>query len=403
MTGDSAGRQKFVLVKGMSGLGNRMFCAMTGILYARVTGRRLIVDWSDPAYSDDGSDVFRRFFICPSAGRVEEIPQSSSVFPRIWQDRLRDSVVALRKDYNRRLDARAHRRLADAHLIRRSATRARFQSRTSIEVANLAYEADVAVLWLWTPGLDQLRPHLRGAFGELGQLSSPAIHRQLLARDLLLHPGIQTRVDEFRRAHLASRTVGVHLRLSDRQVRVEAILDTLDALLQQEPDLRIFAASDNVEATERLERRYRDVVTMPHWYPSPGAPQHNNPECPDRMQSGIDALVDLYLLAGCDYLIADGSSSFARLAGLLAETRGAQVLDVRPPPKRATLLERELWRRHAASDSAAAGLVRLSVRAKHPISSFRSRQRSGRRRLTGTRRSPGSGPRRPRSARPVPA
>ena len=48
---------KYLIVKGLAGLGNRMLSALTGILYARLSGRRLIIDWRDPTYSSDGSNA----------------------------------------------------------------------------------------------------------------------------------------------------------------------------------------------------------------------------------------------------------------------------------------------------------------------------------------------------------
>ena len=49
----------YVLVKGNAGLGNRLSSVLSGALYARLSGRRLLVDWTDWMYSNDGSNVFR--------------------------------------------------------------------------------------------------------------------------------------------------------------------------------------------------------------------------------------------------------------------------------------------------------------------------------------------------------
>ena len=65
---------KYLLVKGLAGLGNRMLAALTGILYARMSSRRLIVDWRDPTFSKDGSNAFPVLFKCPLNGPVDEIP-----------------------------------------------------------------------------------------------------------------------------------------------------------------------------------------------------------------------------------------------------------------------------------------------------------------------------------------
>lgn len=378
-------RERYLLVKGFSGLGNRMFAALAAILYARVSGRTIVFDWSDRVYSDDGSDVFRHFFVCPTARGVDEIPETDSVVPAIWRGHLHDSGPAVLQEYNRLARARLVRRLERARLVSGSSGRAWFQRYSSIDVSSLAYEAEVAVLALYPVKLDAVRPFLWGEFAALGRMSTHAIQRSLLGQSLVLHPRIQARVDAFKATHFDSPTVGVHLRQSDRRVRVKAILEALDGLLGCRPDLKVFAATDSIEAKELLERRYSDVIMTPHWFPPPGASLHANPECPSRLQNGIEALVDLYLLGGCDFFVGDTTSSFARVARLLAPEE--RVIDVRPRPSRYTRLQGEIWRRYAASESVVGRIVRVGSRVKHPVETLQLRPRSRRRLLTGTRRS----------------
>ena len=76
-----------------------MLCALTGILYGRLTGRRLIVDWTDSAYSSDGSNVFHRFLLCPGCMPADEIPVTDSVRPIIWRGHLRESSIDMHRHY----------------------------------------------------------------------------------------------------------------------------------------------------------------------------------------------------------------------------------------------------------------------------------------------------------------
>jgi hypothetical protein len=336
--------QKYLLVKGRVGLGNRIHSLLTGILYARLTGRRLVVDWSDHTYSNDGSNVFHRLFFCPSAGEVDELPEAASVTPEMWRGHLRDSVDDLRQAYR--------------HL-----SFARFTHESSVDLTNLDQAADIAVFWQFAQKVDTLRPHFRGEFEPLSQLSTRTILRMLLTEDVALHPRIRARVTELKASHLEGRTVGVHVRLSDRQVRVRAILDQLDVLLNRDPDLGIFAATDNSEVLAILERRYPGVITTPHWYPPPGQPAHSNPACPDRLESAIEALVDLYLLASCDYLVADTTTSFARIAGLLMAAPDGNIIDVKPKRRHHKLFAHETWRHYSLSDSRGAAILRMCGRA----------------------------------------
>lgn len=320
---------RYLLVKGSSGLGNRILCVLTGILYARLSRRRLLVDWSDPVYSNDGSNAFFAFFDCPSAGGIDELPDTDSVVPRLWRGHLRDSFQAVLRTYYRTPRGVVYGALERSHVIGRRSMVERLQRHLSIDVMGAAYGEQVAVLWSYEDHIARMRPLFHDEFAGLGQMSTAEILRTLLAQDLLPGPRIQARVDEFDEAHPGGPTVGVHLRLSDRRARVDAILAELDSLLQRKPELRIFAATDNIEVKERLERRYPGVLMTPHRYPSAGMPLHKDPARPDRLENGVEALADLYLLGGCDYLIADGSSSFARIAALLVSERGGNVVDVR--------------------------------------------------------------------------
>ena len=42
--------KRYLLVKGIAGLGNRILSVLNGILYARLSDRLLFVDWRDPDY-----------------------------------------------------------------------------------------------------------------------------------------------------------------------------------------------------------------------------------------------------------------------------------------------------------------------------------------------------------------
>ena len=57
---------RYLIIKAKGGMGNRMLCAVTGILYGQLTGRCTVVDWRDVSYSNDGGNTFSQFFDCPN-------------------------------------------------------------------------------------------------------------------------------------------------------------------------------------------------------------------------------------------------------------------------------------------------------------------------------------------------
>ena len=97
--------------------------------------------------------------------------------------------------------------------------------------------------------------------------------------------------------------------------------------------MQIFLSTDNIEIKHLFEREYPGTVTAPKWYPRPGSRAHENKRSPDRIENGVEALVDLYVLAECDYLIVDTSSTFSQLAQLLTKALPKNVVDVKAREK----------------------------------------------------------------------
>jgi hypothetical protein len=313
-----ADSRKLLLVKGVSGMGNRILGVLTGIIYTRLTGRRLVVDWRDDVYSGGGVNVFPRYFQCAEAGSTDEIPDTDSVTPAIWRGRLGETLEQVE-------------RATDLDLFE-------LRRRSSVDLTKLDHPEQVAVLWATMSRALFLMTRHRHAFGALGGLPAYELLRRLLREDLLLRPPIRERVDELARAMDGETTVGVHVRFSDRRADLRAIRRTLEIVLQRTPNARIFLSTDNNDVKVLFEQAYPRVATSPHWYSPAGTAAHGADDRPDRFAIGAEALVDLYLLAGCDYLVADTFSSFARVALLLSGAPSSRITDgCRPAQRRRRL------------------------------------------------------------------
>jgi hypothetical protein len=296
-------------VKGRAGLGNRMLSALTALLYARLSGRRLVVDWSDPTYSDDGSNVFHRLFesrwIDPAIG----MPTSDSVAPPAWRGQLHRRVLELERAFSPAGEEDSRRELA-------------------IDIRRLDYPEAVAVLWMDVDKVTQLAEQFPVEFDALGVGSGrDEVLRTLLREDLILQPGVRARVDAFKASHFRGRTVGLHVRYTDLRVSLRRMLRILDGLLDREPDLQIFLATDNQRVATIIADAYENVVTLPHWFAEHGRGLHHFGFATNRLELAIDALTDLYLLAECQYLVVDLTSSFAGLAVLLSQAPSEHVFD----------------------------------------------------------------------------
>ena len=314
---------KYLLVKGISGMGSRILRALVGILYAGLSGRRLLIDWSDPFYSSDGNNVFHRFFKSVSCSPTDITPATEAIYPKLWKGRLHDSARQI-----------ANERFYNPSEVRRY---------LSIDVSQLDYPERLVVLTGYSAPMELLTTHFRGRFEELARISDPDILRGLLRRDFTLQPDISERIELFKRRYFDLPTVGIHVRFSDFRSRLLGTIRRLNQLLRHEPRLRIFVATDNVAILKLFQSNYPDVINMPHWYGVPGDTIHSNRTNPHPTEAGIEALIDLHLLAQCNYLIFDPASTFALVADLLSSAPEQNRIKVGPRGKG------NRYRRHATT------------------------------------------------------
>lgn len=303
-------KNKYLLVKGKAGFGNRIESLLTSILYAKLCGRRLYVDWSDPTYSDGGVNSFHSFFESPLVDPNDHFPETHSVKPEIWKGHLHKSIKEMERILGNITGPDDSRQ------------------KLSIDPSKLNYSEDLLVLWMHLERVDDLRGHLKGQYKQIAYSSTEDILKGLLKENLILRSEIRGRVDQFRRERFNSEMIGLHIRYTDMKIDLPNILQRLEAVFKHTPACQIFLATDNEQIKEDLEKSYPNVITAPHWYAVSGSHIHQNSDCPDRIENGIEALVDLYLLAECDYLIIDSRSRFANLAKLLSKAPSSRIFDV---------------------------------------------------------------------------
>ena len=302
----------YLLVKGKAGLGNRILSLLTGVLYARLTGRTIVVDWRDPIYSSGNRNVFHDLFHAP--GILASLPpgESRGVAPAFWQGNLDRTVDETLRACG----------LVDSPLR---------QKRTAVDVARLDYVEQIAVFWALIERIQPMRRHFHGRFLHYRSSTNEEILRDLLRE---LPPGevVAERLARFRRQHWDDAVVGVHLRSSDRQSRTRPILAAVDRVLDAASGARLFVATDNQDVLRRFRNRYgaSRVISTEKWYPASGAPMHRDPGCPDRLENARMALLDMHLLAAAGWLITDQRSSFAYLARLLFPGPASRVSNADP-------------------------------------------------------------------------
>ena len=304
--------RRLVLVKGMAGMGNRIYALLSALLYAKLAGRKLVVDWRDGYYADRGTNSFPLLFQSNSVSALVGSPPSGSVQPWMWDHRLESSATEL----YRHLGPHGSRGCPFVGCL------------YSFDPTELHHAEDVLVTWSLIPVIAPLRRHFTGPWREWNSLDDEAILARLLRENLGVHPEVTARVEEIRRTWPDRPRIGVHVRNTDRTTNLGRLRQRLDRLVAARPDAVIFLATDAASVEDDFRRRYPDVLTVPKWFP-PGGPLHSlAAPCPDRLEMARASLVEMRLLAGCDHLVINGNSSFSVITKLWWKGDSGRAVDV---------------------------------------------------------------------------
>ena len=297
-------------------MGNRILGLLTGILFARLSGRRLMVDWSDPFYSPDGQNAFAKLFTNPKLFANEpdfQIGLRGTIAPPVWKGRLHWNVPQMLSG------------------VSEGRTRRQWKFLTAAP-SRLHYQEDVLVFWSNFERIHEMRPHFRCEFEQFAALTDDEILRSLIRSDLALHPDLAAEVDSFRAHHWGSQVIGIHLRYSDRRGRISSILRAADRITADHSDCCVFLATDNADLLRHARERYRHTrfLATDKWFPAPGRPIHRTDGSADTLRKAREALIDLYLLGSAEWLLCDERSTFAYVARLLFNGPSSQAMNFDP-------------------------------------------------------------------------
>ena len=91
--------QKYLLLKGCAGLGNRIYSALNALDYCIANNRKLVVDWSDGQFGEKGDNIFNDCFTINDEhfydGPMEKIYNIEDCNPTNWKNKLSSSIYDL--------------------------------------------------------------------------------------------------------------------------------------------------------------------------------------------------------------------------------------------------------------------------------------------------------------------
>jgi len=288
-----------------------MIAVMNGYVLSMVTGRQLVVDWTDPLFSNDGSNAFNRFFTGPYGALPDDVLLCNSVFPELWRGNLHKTAMQL-----------VHEHFPDEAGVPSSATR------TSCGPDNVATDHRVVVFWTFTDRLPKLRHRFADELADWKLLTDFQVLRRLAQQLFVPTTEIRSRIESFKAESFGDETIGVHIRHTDRRDPLHKFHRALKRVLTRRPNAVIFLATDNEAVEAEFRQSYPRVVCRKKQFSSNGAAIHMDLDGGDRTERAIDALTEMYLLSECDHLVYARWSTFSYLSHLLSNLGDGAFTDV---------------------------------------------------------------------------
>ena len=301
--------EKVLLIKAKGGLGNRMLSAITGLIYADLTGRRAIIDWRDGVYAPRGENAYPRLFDAPyemDPGAYDDVAET---VPAIWGGALDQHPVDMVSTH----DPTKH---SSPFIYRKYC----------VPLWRLERETDVAVFWCYLPKTLRLQRHLVGD-ARFQNRSVESVITEYLTRYFTPNARVRGAVESFL-AGLSRPRIGVHIRYTDRKIPLAPIRDALKAARAELPDAPVFLATDNATIQGEFAAEFDNLHFTEKWLPEDGAHLHLGGEGVDLALEAENAMIDMWALAGCDRLIYSKNSTFSIASALIGGIPEAQQTDI---------------------------------------------------------------------------
>lgn len=301
---------KLLIIKAKGGLGNRILSAVSGLVFADLTGRVPVIDWRDGSYAPLGENAYPLLFDTPIAlpCDIRDV-DPGSLTPAIWQGQLDLTPQAM-------IDRHFPQSHSSPTVYRKLCT----------DLSCLDAPEDTAVFWCYLPKFARLRRHLRRRPDFAGR-SIDDIMRHYLKSHFTPNTRVRARVAA-QLATMSRPVIGVHIRYTDRKIPLDKVRATLQRRLREHPGASIFLATDNAEVQTAMAAEFDNLYVVAKHFNADGARLHHPDSTVDKIAEAESALVDIWLLSQCDHLIHSRHSTFSETSALLGQLTGNRRDDV---------------------------------------------------------------------------
>lgn len=297
--------EKVLITKGKAGLGNRLLAVLGSLMYCRLTGRTMYVDWTDGTYAEDRENAWDYAFVLKAPQAKPEQISGDDVFPGIWRGNLDKKLDQLIKEN----DPKAWDNEMDVY------------DRYSVAMDDLDRAERILVRWSYFDDF----AHIFRKMGcsRFDQSLRREVLRGLLAEYVELSAEIKAEFEDLARRMITRPTIGVHIRFTDNKAPYEMLAAKTRELAEKHPEAAIFLATDNKKVADQMAAAYPDrLVSLDKLMSDDGTPLHHIFRNKQHLK---EVLFDMYMLSRCDWLIYSSVSSLGFCASLLSQARSGNI------------------------------------------------------------------------------
>lgn len=285
---------KYLIIKAKGGLGNRMLSAVTGLIYADLSGRIPVIDWRDAIYAAPGVNAYPLLFKSPITEDPSDFDARDDVAPAKWKGRMDDHPFRI-------VDGEHN----GALVYRKSC----------IDIGRLDHSEPVAVFWSYVSKIKRLRGLMNRDARFKGKSDSEVIC-DYLTRYFTPNDRVQAAVDKALDP-LPRPIIAAHLRYTDMAGPLDKVKAEIAKLRAKMPEAPIFLATDSLKAQKDIQGTFGNLHVTEKYLPEDGGRLHLQHEEVDPVLEAENAMIDMWALAACDYLIYSRNSTFSGTSALI--------------------------------------------------------------------------------------
>lgn len=322
---------KYLIVKGVAGLGDRLHVLTSAIEYSERTNRILLIDWSDGMFAEFGKNVFHNFFQC-KYDNAKDLDykflqdKQYTFYPEGFNDFVLDELYAHYFCIHPKWIYRFPIKLVPRGIFRKiygfwqlNTSKRRndiqillniFSKRDFVQGRNLSYSLEQNVV----------------VYADMTSSSK----KEIFLKYIELKEHIHQKIRDFVNANnLNSKSIGIHIRATDNQP-VQPLSKLVTHLKNNyDSSYTIFIATDNIEVEKIFKMEFEKVIVYEKFLPKVnlGGVHHYAKLNKDWSNAELvleQSIIDMWLLSRCEYLYYLGNSSFSIISSYLHENKEKQ-------------------------------------------------------------------------------